>query len=71
VDVAAVVKCLHENAAKARSLVEALARSLTSQRAPSPVDTALENAIITAPEARDPEMVRKLGQLVPRAFPPR
>ena len=68
VDVAQVSAVLRANAAAARRLVEGLARKLDGPRAPSPIDTALDGAIMTPPSARDPELVIRLKQLVPRAF---
>jgi 5'-methylthioadenosine phosphorylase len=68
VDVAQIIRHLHDNAARARGMVEHLARALTGARTPSPIDRALDGAIITAPEARDPDMIARLKQLVPRAF---
>jgi 5'-methylthioadenosine phosphorylase len=41
-------------------LVIELARSLPAERAPSPIDTVLDSALITAPEARDPALLAKL-----------
>src|SRR6188508_1965611 len=55
VDVAAIIKVLHENVAKAHALIERLARTFPRQHPPCPVgsDRALDVAIITPPEARD------------------
>lgn len=65
-DVAEIVARLHANADTARRLIVALAKSLPKERTPSPVDTALENAIMTAPDARDPALVRKLDAVCRR-----
>jgi 5'-methylthioadenosine phosphorylase len=65
-DVAAIVARLHDNAATARRLVVELARSLPKERTPSPIDTNLDNAVITAPEARDPAMIAKLDTVARR-----
>jgi 5'-methylthioadenosine phosphorylase len=67
-DVADIVARLHANAATARRLVLELARSLPKEREPSPIDRALEHAIMTAPEARDPAMVRRLDAIVSRVL---
>ncbi len=67
-DVAAIVARLHDNAAIARRLVVELARRLPKTRAPSPIDTNLDQAVITAPEARDPAMMAKLDAVCRRYF---
>jgi len=66
VDVAQIVAQLHANAGTARGLIVELAKSLPERREPSPIDTALDGAILTAPEARDPAMLAKFDALCPR-----
>ena len=66
VDVAQIVAQLHANADTARRLIVELAKSLPQRREPSPIDTALDGAILTAPEARDPAMLAKFDALCPR-----
>ena len=68
VDLAAILARLHANAETARRLIVALAKSLPGRRAPSPIDTILDHAIITAPNARDPAMLAKLDAICGRAF---
>ncbi|MDB5460654.1 MAG: methylthioadenosine phosphorylase [Caulobacteraceae bacterium] len=68
VDVAQIVACMHANAAMAKSLVVQLAAKLTGARPASPIDTCLDTAIITAPSARDPEMIRRLDAVAGRAL---
>ena len=70
VTVDAIVRTLHENAAAARRLVAALAGALDAQRAPCSAgcDRALETALITAPEARDPALVRRLDAVAGRVL---
>jgi 5'-methylthioadenosine phosphorylase len=68
VDVAQIVACMHANAELAKALIGHLAARLTGARPPSPIDTCLDTAIITAPSARDPEMVRKLDAVAGRAL---
>jgi len=63
VEVSAVIAQLMANAATARRLVVELAKALPPERAPSPIDTALDTAIITAPGARDPKMLAKLDAI--------
>ena len=64
VDVAFIVAQLHANAGTARRLIVELARSLPKARAPSPIDTALDGAILTAPEARDPAAIARLDAIL-------
>ncbi len=68
VDVAQVVACMHANAAMAKALVMRLAGMLTGARPPSPIDTCLDTAIITAPSARDPAMAAKLDAVAGRVL---
>ena len=68
VDVSQILKVVARNAAVARDLVRRLAASLTMRREPSPIDTALDDAIVTAPAARDAAMVEKLSAVAGRAL---
>jgi 5'-methylthioadenosine phosphorylase len=68
VDVPNALAVLHANAGVARELVRRLALSLPTVREPSPIDTCLDFAIATAPEARDPTMVAKLDAVAGRAL---
>ena len=68
VEIGDVLKVLAENAAKARDLVRRLAGKLTGPREPSPIDTCLDFAIVTAPDARDPELVTKLDAVAGRVL---
>ena len=70
VTVEAIVRTLQENAAAARRLVAALGEALAAERRPCPAacDRALENAVITAPEARDPAMVKRLDAVAGRVL---
>ncbi len=68
VDVAQVIAQLSANAAKARAMVVRLLRSLPAERMPSPIDTCLNTAIITAKSARDPALVAKLDAVAGRAL---
>jgi 5'-methylthioadenosine phosphorylase len=69
--VAEIVARLNANAGTARSLIVQLAARLPEERAPSPIDTVLDNAIITAPGARDPAMLAKLDAICRRVSGPR
>ena len=68
VDVAEVVAQLGKNAATARALVSELAKGLPAERAASPIDTNLDFALITAPEARDPAVLAKLDAVAGRVL---
>ena len=66
VEVAEIIAQLNANADKARRLVVELARSLPKERAASPIDTNLDMALITAPDARDPAVLAKLDAVCGR-----
>jgi 5'-methylthioadenosine phosphorylase len=68
VDVEQVVAQLTSNAEKARALVMHLLRSLPEERLPSPIDTCLDTALITAPHARDPALLAKLDAVAGRVL---
>ncbi|MBA2919011.1 S-methyl-5'-thioadenosine phosphorylase [Sphingomonas sp. MAH-20] len=68
VDVAEVMRVMHGNAGLARQTVVELARLLPPNRDPSPIDTCLDVALVTAPEARDPALVAKLDAVAGRVL---
>jgi 5'-methylthioadenosine phosphorylase len=68
VDVAQVIAQLSSNAVKARAMVMHLLRELPETRPASPIDTCLDAALITAPSARDPELMAKLDAVAGRAL---
>ena len=70
VDVAAVIKVLGANVAKAQRLVTRLARDFPREHPKCPIgsDRALDVALITAPEARDPALVAKLDAVAGRVL---
>jgi 5'-methylthioadenosine phosphorylase len=63
-----IIKVLNANADKARRLVSRLARDFPRQHESCPIgsDRALDNAIITAPEARDPALMGRLDAVAGR-----
>jgi 5'-methylthioadenosine phosphorylase len=65
-----IIRVLNSNAEKARGLVARLARSFPRQHEPCPIgsDRALDTALITAPEARDPELLKKLDAVAGRVL---
>ena len=70
VTVEAIVKVLLANADKARALVKKVAPRLhrDSGAATCSCRSVLEHALITAPEARDPDMVKRLGAVAGRVL---
>jgi 5'-methylthioadenosine phosphorylase len=69
VDVAAVIAVVRDNADKASRLLARLLTDFPQEHEPCPIgsDRALDTAILTAPEARDPALMEKLGVIVARA----
>jgi 5'-methylthioadenosine phosphorylase len=65
-----IIKVLVANADKAKRLVARLARDFPREHEPCPIgsDRALDNALITAPEARDPELLKKLDAVAGRVL---
>jgi 5'-methylthioadenosine phosphorylase len=70
VDVAAVLKVAHENADKAAALVARALRDFPAEHEACPAgsDRALDFAIITPPDYRDPELVKKLDAVAGRVL---
>jgi len=70
VKVSDVIEALHKNADNARRLISLVAPKLGPVRTPSPLDVehVLDSAIITPPEARDPEYAQKLSAIVGRVM---
>jgi 5'-methylthioadenosine phosphorylase len=70
VDVDAVIRVLLDNADKARRLIRTVAGRLSERPAlcPSGDDRALDAALITHPDARDPAMLTKLDAVAGRAL---
>ncbi len=68
VEVADIVEVLEANAERGRVLVASAARGLPARRSPCPhgCDRVLDSAIITAPEARDPAVVKRLDAVAGR-----
>jgi 5'-methylthioadenosine phosphorylase len=63
-----IIRVLTTNADKAKGLVARLAKEFPREHEPCPIgcDRALDSAIITAPEARDPELLKKLDAVAGR-----
>lgn len=69
-EVSAILAVMHANGDKARRLIARLAADFPAEHEPCPVgsDTALEWAIVTAPEARDPALLAKLDAVAGRVL---
>jgi 5'-methylthioadenosine phosphorylase len=65
-----IIRMLTSNADKAKALVSRLARDFPREHEPCPIgsDRALDTALITAPEARDPELLKKLDAVAGRVL---
>jgi 5'-methylthioadenosine phosphorylase len=65
-----IIKVLTTNAEKAKTLVARLAKDFPREHEPCPIgsDRALDSALITAPEARDPELLKKLDAVAGRVL---
>ena len=65
-----IIKVLTANAEKAQRLVARLAQDFPREHEPCPIrsDRALDNALITAPKARDPKLLKKLDAVAGRVL---
>ena len=65
-----IIKVLLENAEHAKRLVARLAADFPREHEPCPIgsDRALDSALITAPDARDPELIKKLDAVAGRVL---
>jgi 5'-methylthioadenosine phosphorylase len=70
VSVQDIIYVLNSNADKAKSLIARLARNFPREHEPCPIgsDRALDTALITAPEARDPVLLKKLDAVAGRVL---
>lgn len=68
VDIAEILRVLNGNADKARALVRGLPGRLGAARAPCPhgCDRALDFAVLTAPDRRDPALLARLDAVAGR-----
>ena len=72
VTVDAVVKVMHANAAHARKLIMNVAGKLGPEHRPSPgIEHVLDTALMTAPDKRDPRLIKKLDAVAGRILPKR
>jgi 5'-methylthioadenosine phosphorylase len=68
VSVAGVLAVAGANAERARAALIRLAEALPAEREPSPVDTALDGAVLTAPSAWDHNAAMRLGAVAGRVL---
>ncbi|MBV7258889.1 S-methyl-5'-thioadenosine phosphorylase [Erythrobacter crassostreae] len=66
VDVAQVVAQMQSNGELARDTIVKFIENLPKKRAASPIDTALDDAVITAPDEHEPAMLAKLDAVAGR-----
>ncbi|WP_372707367.1 S-methyl-5'-thioadenosine phosphorylase [Brevundimonas sp.] len=68
VEVAGVLATMRANAETARRMLGEVVRGLPQVRPASPIDTGLDQAVVTDPSARDPALASKLAAICPRLF---
>ena len=68
VEASNVLDMVRRNAELARQVVARFATSLGAERTPSPIDHALDQAIVTAPTARDPALMARLQAVAGRVL---
>jgi 5'-methylthioadenosine phosphorylase len=68
VDVAQVVDQMQANSQLARAAVRQFIAALPKTREPSPIDSALDDAVLTAPDEHDPAVLAKLDAIAGRLF---
>ncbi len=70
VEIADIIRTMTENSGKGKAMVARLPGLLGAMRSPCPhgCDRALDFAILTAPEKRDPAMLAKLGAVAGRVL---
>jgi 5'-methylthioadenosine phosphorylase len=68
VDVSAIIEIVQKNSAKASQLLARILKDFPQEHEACPIgsDRALDNAILTAPEARDQELLKKLDAIMAR-----
>jgi 5'-methylthioadenosine phosphorylase len=70
VDVQEVLRVMHENRERVQQLLQRLVRDFPHEHEPCPIgsDRALDFAIMTAPEKRDPALLKKLEAVAGRVL---
>ena len=71
VEIQQILEVMHANSALAKATLVRLCGALAaSPREPSPIDTGLDNALVTPPEHRDKALLAKLDAIAGRALAP-
>jgi 5'-methylthioadenosine phosphorylase len=68
VEVSEVIRQMSANGTIARKAVQEFVAALPAERTASPLDTVLDHALITSPEARDPAMLARLDAIAGRVL---
>ena len=68
VDVAEIVAQMQKNSELAKKALVAFCKGLPKKRSPSPIDRALDDAVITSPEQHDRELMAKLDAVAGRLY---
>jgi 5'-methylthioadenosine phosphorylase len=68
VEAAEVFAVMKANAEVARAAVRAMVAALPAERKPSPIDTVLDQALVTAPAARDRALLARLDAVAGRVL---
>ena len=68
VEASEVLKVMARNTDLARTILRGFAKALPQQREPSPIDSALDHAIMTAKDHRDPVLIAKLHAVAGRVL---
>jgi 5'-methylthioadenosine phosphorylase len=63
-----ILAVMHRNVALAQAALRQLATGLPAQRSPSLADSALDHALMTAPDARDPALLARLDAVAGRVL---
>jgi 5'-methylthioadenosine phosphorylase len=68
VDITAVIAVVQKNSSTVARLLTRILAGFPREHEPCPIgsDRALDNAILTAPDARDPELLKKLDAVMGR-----
>jgi 5'-methylthioadenosine phosphorylase len=70
VEASAILAVMRANADAARAALQHLAKGLPAERTPSPIDRALDGAIVTAREQWDPQTAARLDAVAGRLLRP-
>lgn len=68
VDIGEIVAQMQANSQLAKRTIEAFCKGLPKKRSPSPIDRALDDAVLTAPDKHDRELMARLDAVAGRLF---